>query len=87
MKELKNTNTAKQIIGSRPIMTALLAALALLLASCSNGINGTDASGSSADGKTYISISAKTASSRSIARTLTTTAQKNSQTLSLAERP
>ncbi|MBR1638991.1 MAG: InlB B-repeat-containing protein [Treponema sp.] len=67
MKELKNTNTAKQIIGSRPIMTALLAALALLLASCSNGINGTDASGSSADGKTYISISAKTASSRSIA--------------------
>ncbi len=64
MKGLKNTNTAKQIIGSRPIMTAILA---LLLASCSNGINGTDASGSSADGKTYISISAKTASSRSIA--------------------
>ncbi len=51
----------------RPIMTALLAALALLLASCSNGISGTDTSGSSADGKTYISISAKTASSRSIA--------------------
>ena len=67
MKELKNTNTAKQIIGSRPIMTALLAALALLLASCSNGINGTEADSNSADGKTYISISAKTASSRSIA--------------------
>ena len=48
-------------------MTALLAALVLFLASCSNGINGTDASGNSADGKTYISISAKTASSRSIA--------------------
>jgi len=48
-------------------MTALLAALALLLASCSNGISGTNTNSNSADGKTYISISAKTVQARSIA--------------------
>jgi len=67
MRKLKNTNIVKQIIGSRPIMTALLAALALLLASCSNGISGTNTNSNSADGKTYISISAKTVQARSIA--------------------
>ncbi|MBQ9205137.1 MAG: InlB B-repeat-containing protein [Treponema sp.] len=63
MKELKNTNTAKRIFG----LLHLPAILALLLASCSNGINGTDASRDSADGKTYISINAKTVQARSIA--------------------
>ena len=63
MRKLKNTNIVKQIFG----LLHLPVLLALLLASCSNGISGTNTNSNSADGKTYISISAKTASSRSIA--------------------